>query len=221
MKRKVHQGKKYDKEKTKKKIIQTVGKVLMKDGYHNLKINRIASASGHSKGLIYEYFGNLDGLLKAYLRQVDFWKIEEKRIEPDVETDDKVITKDFMLDLLKSDFQYFFDSPEMQKIVLWGISEKNSNIRKLTEEREALGETIFRKTDVLFNNTKVDYRATIAVFISAIYYIVLHAKVNGSTMCGIDMSTNDGRNRILNALELLLNQTYENLPDTKKRKKKS
>ena len=99
-------------------------------------------------------------------------------------------------------------SPEMQKIILWGISEKNKSIKELTDEREKFGEYIFNETDNFFGSSEVDYRATIAIFASAIYYMALHIKTNGSTMCGIDMSTSEGTERIFAAMERILKQTY-------------
>lgn len=198
-----------DKERSKQKLINTVGKILKNEGYNELKINKIASISGVNKKLIYDNFGTLDGLIKAYLEQVDFWKIEEKRIETPDHKIAAAITKDFMFNLLKGDFEYFDKSKEMQKIVLWGISEKNKLVRAITEEREDLGKKVFEKSDELFKNREVDFRATIAIFVSAIYYMVLHAKTNGSAICEVDLSTEEGKARVLRSMSQLLGWTYE------------
>ncbi|WP_300601923.1 TetR/AcrR family transcriptional regulator [Niabella sp.] len=209
MQRKVHQGGIYNKERTKKKCIAAVRKVLMKEGFQNIKINKVAEASGVTKKLIYDYFGGLDGLIKAYLEQVDFWKIEEQKIDSGGTAQLPVISRDFMSKLLRDDFEYFYNSVEMQKIVLWGISAKNKTIRELSDEREELGERVFEKADEIFKNTHVDFRATIAILVSSIYYMVLHAKTNGSKMCGIDVTTKEGKERIFSSLERLLTLTYK------------
>lgn len=209
MKRKVHSGEIYNKERTKNKMIRAVGKILVKEGFQNIKINKVAATSGITKKLVYDYFGGMDGLIKAYLKQVDFWKVKEQNLDDRKETDLPEINEDFMFNLLKEDFEYFYSSLEMQKIVLWGISAKNKTIRELTDEREELGERVFEKTDDFFKESNVDFRAISTILISSIYYIVLHAKTNGSKMCGIDMSTSDGKERVLNALERLIKQTYK------------
>jgi len=206
--RKQHQGKIYNKEKTKKKLISSVGKILVKDGYSAIRINKIESVSGVTKKLIYDYFGGLNGLVKAYLNQVDFWKIEESKLIKDDTSPDSPTDPQFMSNLLRNDFEYLMKTPEMQKIILWGISEKNKVIKELTNEREKFGERVFNETDKFFSNTEVDYRATIAIFAAAIYYMVLHIKTNGSTMCGIDMSTSEGAERIFTTMKRMLNQTY-------------
>lgn len=198
-----------DKERTKQRLITTVGKILSKEGYGELKVNKIASVSGVNKKLIYDNFGTLDGLIKAYLMQVDFWKIEELKMEDSNHQIVSEITKDFMYNLLKSDFEYFAKSTEMQKIVLWGISEKNKTIRALTDEREELGKKVFQKSDKIFKNSSINFRAVVAILISAIYYMVLHAKTNGSTVCEIDLSTDEGKEQVLAAMSKILDWTYQ------------
>ena len=42
-----------NKEKTKQKLINAVGKLLRKEGFHAIKINRIAETAGVGKQLIY------------------------------------------------------------------------------------------------------------------------------------------------------------------------
>lgn len=199
----------YNKEKTKARMIDAVSKILTKEGFQNVRINRVAEIAGVDKKAIYVYFGGLDGLVKEYLKQVDFWQIERQKLEGNNNKALPDITKDFMFDLLKSDFQYFFKSREMQKIILWGISEKSKAIRALTDEREELGESVFRKADEIFKDTDVDYRASIAILVSAIYYTVLHVKSNGSTMCGIDMSSKEGKERMFKAMEQYLSLIYK------------
>lgn len=209
MARRVHQGSVYNKERTKKKLIDAVGRILIKEGFQNIKINKIAAVSGLTKKLIYNYFGGLEGLIKAYLQQVDFWKIEEQKLDNGGRSVLPEISKEFIFHLLRDDFEYLYTSAEMQKIVLWGISAKNKTLRELSEEREELGKRVFEKADAFFESSQVDFRATVAIMVSAIYYIVLHAKMNGSEMCGIDMSAKEGKDRVLKALERLISQTYK------------
>jgi len=207
MARKRHQGKIYDKERTKKKLISAVGKILVKDGYSAIRINKIESVSGVTKKLIYDYFGGLNGLVKAYLNQVDFWKIAEQNIN--AQKNVLNVEKGFLFNFLMNNFEYLFNSPEMQKVILWGISEKNKTIRALTDERENVGEVIFQEADRIFDNTEIDFRATMLVMVSSIYYTVLHIKTNGSKMCGIDMSNKEGQKRVFNAMEKILELLYE------------
>ncbi len=198
----------YNKERTKAKLVKAVGQILVKQGFQNIRINNIEKVSGVSKKAIYDYFGGLDGLIKEYLDQVDYWKTLKLPNDNPHLAQLGLIDEEFMFNLLKNDFEYFFKSKEMQKIVLWGISEKNKTIRKLTDDREQLGEQIFENTDHIFEDTTIDFRAVMAIFVASIYYMGLHTSTNGSTLCGIDLSKEDGKNRILNAMNSLLKLTY-------------
>ncbi|NGM74859.1 TetR/AcrR family transcriptional regulator [Sphingobacterium sp. SGL-16] len=194
----------YDKEKTKQKLINAVGKVIVKEGFQNIRINKIERVSGVSKKAIYDYFGGLDGLVTAYLNQVDYWKeLKIQKIE-DNGADRKAFNEKALFEILKNNLEYFSNSEEMQKIVLWGLSEKNPTIRVLTDQREVLGEKILQEAEESLKEKNIDVRATMAIFISAIYYMVLHSENNGSTMCGIDFSTQNGKDKILDTMQKLL-----------------
>jgi len=55
------------------RLVAAVGDTLREKGYHCLGVNKIALRAGVSKPMIYEYFGNLNGLLKAYIGRRDSW----------------------------------------------------------------------------------------------------------------------------------------------------
>ena len=62
---------------TEQKIIAAVGKILRRDGIQKLGVNAIVKEAGVGKGLIYQYFGGLEGLLDAW--------VESSHFIPDVE----------------------------------------------------------------------------------------------------------------------------------------
>jgi len=49
--------------------------------------------------------------------------------------------------LLINQFDYFFKEEEMQKIVLWQISERTKIMKEVCEERESLGSQFFALSD--------------------------------------------------------------------------
>src|SRR5690606_28110531 len=77
--RKIVAGPIRDKERTKRRLIATVVKVLQKYTYAGLTITNIAKESGLNPQLIYLYFGNLDGLIEEYILEKDFWAGKLKR----------------------------------------------------------------------------------------------------------------------------------------------
>ncbi|MFT3903250.1 MAG: TetR/AcrR family transcriptional regulator [Niabella sp.] len=197
---------KRNKEKTKQKLINAVGKVLRKEGFQGVGVNKVADTAGVGKKLIYDYFQDMNGLIKAYLNQVDFWNQKQEGLQDEALGH---ISKDDIFSLLKDDFEYLNKSVEMQKIILWGISEKNKTINKLVEQREEFGEKVFAITDKDFKGSSVDFRAVNAIFVGAIYYMVLHAKTNDATMCGIDFNTGEGRKRIFDTMKQIFDWCYD------------
>ncbi|MBZ4189914.1 TetR/AcrR family transcriptional regulator [Niabella beijingensis] len=198
----------YNKERTKEKLIAAVGRILVKDGFQSIKVNRIEAESGVSKKLIYLYFDGLDGLINAYLMQTDFWNQEREKAAQSPPAEIKPLEKDMMSQLFRDDFEYFATSAEMQKIILWGISEKNKAIKKIADVREDFGVPVFEASDLVFKDTDIDFRAVAGLFVGAIYYIVLHGKMIDSTICGIDPNTKEGRERFIRMIDKLLELCY-------------
>lgn len=62
-----------DRETTERRLLDTIGQMITESGFEKIGINAVASQSGVSKILIYRYFGSVEGLMAAYIRQHDFW----------------------------------------------------------------------------------------------------------------------------------------------------
>jgi len=67
-----------DRAATRARLIEAAGKVLARDGFAALGVNRIAVEAGCDKVLIYRYFGGLEGLLRAFGESGDFWPTVEE-----------------------------------------------------------------------------------------------------------------------------------------------
>ncbi len=70
-----------NKEHTKRRILRTVERLLVDEGFSALGINRIATDAGVAKVLIYRYFGDLEGLLNEFVTSEDFWPTREEIID--------------------------------------------------------------------------------------------------------------------------------------------
>lgn len=222
MKRKVHKGEIYDKERTKQKFVDAVGKIIRTKGYAALGVNKVAEVAGANKKLIYVYFGNLNKLVATYIKQQDYWMSSAL----DTEELRKEHTKDYAerlaKELLQNQFNHVFGNKELQKILTWEISEKNRMMRKIADDRELLGTDLFKLADPLFQNSGVDIRATYSLLVAGIYYLILHAATNGSTFCEIDITKQADRERILNEIDRIVEEAYKSAkkssPKTKLKK---
>ena len=64
---------KRNKEETKDRIIDAVGRLLAEGGFRKLGVNAVARKAGVDKVLIYRYFGGMPELLRAFGMSGDFW----------------------------------------------------------------------------------------------------------------------------------------------------
>lgn len=196
-------------ERSKEKFLSAVGKILKTKGYAGLKINDIAKVAGVDKKMIYTYFGGLDGLIDEYIRTQDFWSnVHADMASEPIDDGGKAFTKEVFL----SQFDYLSKNKELQKVLLWRLSEERKSLRKLTDEQEENGEVLFSQiTDPHFGEHAEKFRAVSAVLVAGIYYLNIYAEHNGSVFSGIDLKTDDGRKAIKDAVSFLIDKTYDGL----------
>ncbi len=198
-----------DKERTKDKMVQAVGKVLLKKGYTGLNASAVAKEAGVDKSLVWTYFGNLNNLVEEYISQRDFWKFKAKDSIENLTVVPKEVNEHDMAALLQFQFQALLEDEILQRIMLWGISEKKDFLRNLSDEREIIGEAIFKNIDPQFKDSNIDIRGILAILVAGIYYLVLHGKINGSLFCGINLNTVNGEKRIKESISQIISMAYK------------
>ena len=140
-----------NKEQTKRRILRTVERLLVEEGFSALGINRIANETGVAKVLIYRYFGDLEGLLNAFVTSEDFWPTRAEIIDlPDDEF--------FQLALRERIKRVMFNfaaalgkRPETMAILAWEMSG-NPSLTRVMEN--ALGQFANQISESLAHNDK-------------------------------------------------------------------
>jgi AcrR family transcriptional regulator len=209
MAKKSYAGIKNDKERSKKKLIEAVGTVIRKYGYTGLTVANISACADVNRRLINLYFGGLDNLVEIYVKGKDYWAAPAANANELFEQKKDEDTRNILESLLLSQLDYFSKEEEMQKIVLWQLSQRSKIMFEVAEEREKLGAEFFALSDKFFDKTDVDLRAISGLLVGGIYYMVLHAKSNDSLFCQIDVNTQEGINRIKKAVSEILFDTYK------------
>lgn len=204
-----YSGKIRDKSRTMNRLIDAVGIVLKEKGYRGLTAPNIAKTANVSRRLIWMYFGGLDNLVDAFFRQKDFWKSDSNEAILQLLNLSRKIESDDIAHLLTKQFSSLLDDDILQKIIHWELGEYSASLRKIADEREEVGEQLFKIIEPGFTSQEVNVRAIMAVAISGIYYLSLHAKTNGSTFCGIDINTEEGKAQIEKAIYCIVNTTFE------------
>lgn len=198
-----------DRALTERKLIASVGAILKEEGYRGLGLNRIAKTAGVNKNLIYRYFGDVDTLVETYIRGKDFWLADNKEF-PEVFT--PTASKEQIIvstsDLLHNQLNYFYNSEEMQHIILSEISEDSQILKRLSALREAMAEPFFSLTEKYFENSDLNFRALSAIMTSGIYYLVLQSKKNEAINCGINIRTEQGREMISKTIRQMIEWSF-------------
>lgn len=207
--RKVSSGPIREKARTMRKLISAVGKVIQKKGYAGLNVASISKEAGLDRRLVYTYFGSLDNLIETYVKQKDYWSFNVKEDFVAFLEDDTELKSEDIFNLLQGQFDAVLKDKALQKIIHWELGEKNKILRKISDNRELLGEELFKRVEPGFEGTDIDIRAILALQIGGLYYLSLHAKANGSLFCGIDINEIEGKERIEKALESVLSLCYE------------
>ncbi|MGD1318135.1 TetR/AcrR family transcriptional regulator [Chryseobacterium sp. 2R14A] len=205
MPRKVVQGPIRDKEKTKQKLLNAVGKILKTKGYSGLMVSKIAAVAGFDKKLIYEYFGSTDKLIDEYIKSQDYWSRFELASDADLSDGGKEMSKMAIL----NQFENLKKNKELQKILIWEMSESRPILKKLFDQREEVGEELFKNiTDPHFGEKSERFRAIAALLVAGSYHLNMFTAHNATTFCGIDMKSEEGRQKVKTAIEDIIDFAY-------------
>ncbi|QIL37841.1 TetR/AcrR family transcriptional regulator [Pedobacter sp. HDW13] len=209
MTRKTTDGPLRNKERTKKAMVSAVGKILVKDGFKGLNVSKVAAKAKIDRKLIYDYFGGMEGLVKEYLNTRDFWASNTEQIEQAIPENIEDLGKAATYDVLEKQLDSLMENAEMRSIITWALCENLKPLRELNEDREALAESFFSNlADAYFKDKDKNFRAVVAILISANYYMTLISQMNGSTICGIDIQKEEDRDAVKKTFKQIIDWAY-------------
>ena len=207
---KKYQGPVNDKERSKQRLINAVGKVLEREGYTGLTATKIAKEADLNRRLISLYFDSVDNLVETYIKQKNYWPDALGTVKQLLEGKQGLSTNEIADILLKNQLEYFQNNSELQKLTLWELSQNSDILESVSKEREELLLEIFQLTDKRVESENIDLRDILALLIAGSYYLVLHGKSTNSLFCGIDVNTEQGMNGIKDAMSFILDKTLSN-----------
>lgn len=202
-------------ETTKQLIIRAVGEILQEQGWQGLGVNKIAYRAGVDKKMIYWHFESYNNLLKTYIKSRDFWEPVLERFSS-TEPLDATGLMDYISDVFQEQFSSFYNNVELQKMILWQITEPNPLLRVISDDREDLAEPIAKLTDSHFQDSDINFRAVLALIMGGIYYVIWHARTNKSKVCGIDINNERDRRALQKAIHQVIDAVWK-LAETQRR----
>lgn len=196
---------KKNKEETRQKLIDAVGRILTRDGFKQLGINTVAKEAGVSKVLIYRYFENFNGLLHAFAEQQEFWMSEGSFFPEFTEAGGIEELREATTKLFQNLLSVLLKNKELQEVKRWELFESNAIIAKVAETIESIGQVHLKRAAEIHGGN-VDYlKASTAIFIGGIYYLVLRSKTT-QYFNGIDIQSEEGWGIIHKTIEQMINK---------------
>lgn len=198
-----------NKELTKRKLIDAVGEIFRTEGHTGLGVNKVAKKAGVTKKLIYDYFErDFNNLVETYILETDYWMTFADRVQQLIDEHGYNENQKLITEILQNQFRYFYLDKQMQQLILWEISTGSPLMRSIHNVREMMGQKLFEQTDAHFKGTGVNFRAVSALLVGGIYYSILHTRFNGGIFSDVDLSTETGREEMLEAIELIVGWAY-------------
>ncbi|WP_103234134.1 TetR/AcrR family transcriptional regulator [Chryseobacterium viscerum] len=209
MTRKITNGTVRNKERTKNKLIDSVGEIIAQEGFSCITVSNIARYVKHDKKLIYEYFGGGDELVKEYFNARNFGDLSPIEIKSTKNNSKSNSEKDRIYQLLENQFDSLIEDPEMRGVIAWELSEHRQQLKEQVREREESRKQLFNKENRDHGKDPDKNKQAIeAILMSSIYYLTLNAHKNGNTFNGIDLKKKKGQQEIKDAMKQILEWTY-------------
>lgn len=204
-----------DREKTGKGILDAVGRLILRDGLSGVGINAVAREAGIDKVLIYRYFGDLDGLYRAYAEAGDFWWTVEDMLA-------SVEGAATLAEALKAGLR--FHAAEMRKrpVTLAVIAAEPENrtplVVALEEVRERRSLDLLKNIAVRYDVPEgADISALTALLAAAIDYLLTRAR-SIRIYSGVEIKTPRDWERIFVTIDAMIDGA---LAPTSPRKRKN
>lgn len=198
-----------NKERSKQVILDTAIKLLKEKGIKNFTVENLAKRSGKSRRLIYNYYGNVDEILKAVLNKSDFWLTLEERIEEVILKQKSENTKNLASLVFSNHCDTFYKDSLIQEISALELTNKSGLLYNISNSRERIGEKLFEVAEPDFENTNVSIRMLSAILIGGINYVLLHSKTNASTFCGLNLNNEQDFNLLKKTIDQIIGWAYE------------
>jgi len=191
-----------DRTATEKKLLETIGKMIAEKGFEKIGINAVSAQSGVSKILIYRYFGSVEGLMAAYIRQHDFWINFPFQILKREEL------ADFLKNMFRQQMEHLYNDPILKRLSRWELSSKNAMIDELCRQREQTGLRLIETVSKLANRSQKEVAALATIISASVTYLVMLEDFC-SEYNGIPLNKKDGWDQICNGIDLIIDQWLE------------
>jgi len=183
---------------TRRRILDAVGSILVRDGFGALGVNAVAREARVDKVLIYRYFGGIDHLLEAWGNELDFWPSVAEILGDAPESDPAA----FAAGMLKRHLHALRARPLTLEVMAWEAVERHPLTRILDRIREARAEQLVAAIPAQLVGEGQDLPAISALLGAGLQYLLLRSRTV-DRYNGVPISTPEGWIRIESALQTI------------------
>lgn len=193
-------GKRVRIRRTKATIIEDIRKAavesVLKRGFSGSLVSEIIKKAKIEPVVFYNRYQNLEEFFSEFVKGYDYWFSDVAKKANKQET-----PHDQFIALIEGLQECMIEKSVMQELIRWEIAEGNDITKRTASIREMFTLPLAEKYDDLFKNSGIDFVAIATIIVSGLYYLYLHK--DRSTFCNIDMNTEEGRNRVNQAIKFL------------------
>jgi AcrR family transcriptional regulator len=193
-------------EETKSRILDALGRIIVRDGLGAVGINSLAREAGADKTLIYRYFDGLDGVYLAYAERGDIWHCTSEildGIDPE-----RMSLPDAVKLCLRRHARAIRSRPLTLAVLAGELIERTPLVVALEAVRDRRGEEIqtwLAERYVL--PPGVDFVAMSALFTAAINYLALRAR-RAPVRAGVPIATDADWERLFISIDRLVDGIF-------------
>lgn len=190
-----------DREATERRLLDTIGRMINEIGFEKIGINAVAAQSGVSKILIYRYFGSMEGLMTAYIRQHDFW------INFPHEIPERSQLPAFLKKMFREQIEQLRSNPTLKRLYRWELSSDNDMIVKLRQQRESAGIRRIEEVSRLTGYPQQELATLASLITASITYLVMLEEFC-PVYNGIPLNDDAGWQQIIQGIDTLIDKTF-------------
>ncbi|MDD2493704.1 MAG: TetR/AcrR family transcriptional regulator [Tissierellia bacterium] len=190
-----------------KDFMDAVKSVIENEGFSKTTLAAISEKANIMPNVFYNRYNSLEELFNEYVKRYDYWLAD---ITNTIDTNKIDDYADLFQKILKGLIESLYPNRSMQQLLIWELAEENEITVRSARLREANAAELVNRFDEAYKliNKKIDIRVVSALFISGIYYLILHK--NRSTFCNIDFSKKEGKQLLLDNIEELAKLIFGN-----------
>lgn len=197
-----------DASATRGRILEAVGRLLVRDGFGALGVNAVAREAGVDKVLIYRYFGGMDQLLEAWGNASDFWPTVDEVMGPEPEEN----LAGLVAGLLKRHLRALKARPHTLEVLAWETVTQHPLTAILDRVREARSEQLMEALAHRFHEAKIDVHAFAALMGAGMQHLLLRSRTVG-IFNGIPIGVPEGWDRLEKTVDHICASIFPENPE--------